>query len=376
MTDTTKKPASSDETPRPGGSKSPAEAPLLPYQPRDPAAYRPGIGLVGCGGITVEHLTAYRAAGYNVVALCDIDLRHAIQRQREFYPDAAVMEDYRHLLGRDDVEVVDIATHPPQRPAIVEAAIRAGKHVLSQKPFVLDLDVGRRLVDLADRHNVRLAVNQNGRWAPHFSYATQAIRQGRLGTVFGAHLGVHWDHTWVAGTEFENVRHLILYDFAIHWFDILMCFFDGRRPRQVFATLTRAPGQPVRPDLLAQAMIQWDDAHASLAFDAHTKYGAQDTTFVAGTQGTIRSQGPDLKVQRLTLSTAQGTSSPQLEGCWFPDGFHGTMAELLCAVEENREPSISAATNLESLALCFAAVASSERGEPVRPGDVRQMPSA
>jgi hypothetical protein len=44
-----------------------------------------------------------------------------------------------------------------------------------------------------------------------------------------------------------------------------------------------------------------------------------------------------------------------LEGVWFPDGFHGAMAELLCAFEERREPEHSARNNLRSLALCFAA---------------------
>ena len=50
---------------------------------------------------------------------------------------------------------------------------------------------------------------------------------GHIGDVFGAHLSCHWDHTWTAGTEFENIRHLILYDYAIHWFDILRCFFGA-----------------------------------------------------------------------------------------------------------------------------------------------------
>ena len=44
------------------------------------------------------------------------------------------------MLERDDVEVVDIATHPAVRPPLMEAALKAGKHVLSQKPFVTDLD--------------------------------------------------------------------------------------------------------------------------------------------------------------------------------------------------------------------------------------------
>ena len=53
-------------------------------------------------------------------------------------------------LARDDIDVVDITTHPAERPPLIETALTAGKHVLSQKPFVLDLDVGRRLADLAD----------------------------------------------------------------------------------------------------------------------------------------------------------------------------------------------------------------------------------
>ena len=118
-------------------------APVLSYRPRDPKRYRPGIGLIGCGGITKWHLTAYKNADYNVVALCDVDMNRAKQRRDEFYPEAAAFDDHEQLLARDDIEVVDITTHPPERPPLIEAALRAGKHVLSQKPFVLDLDVGR-----------------------------------------------------------------------------------------------------------------------------------------------------------------------------------------------------------------------------------------
>ena len=187
------------------------EAPELDYLPSDPKDYRPPIALVGCGGITEHHLQAYQQAGYDVVALCDVDATKAQERQRQFYPHAKIYEDYRDVLARDDIEVVDIATHPPQRVELIEAALRAGKHVLSQKPFVTDLDVGERLIELADRHQVILAVNQNGRWAPYFSYMRQAARAGLIGDVQAAHFNVDWDHNWVAGTEFEKIKHLILY---------------------------------------------------------------------------------------------------------------------------------------------------------------------
>src|SRR5262245_49528795 len=47
-------------------------APKLPYEPRDPKRYRPGIALIGCGGITKWHLRAYKDANYKIVALCDM----------------------------------------------------------------------------------------------------------------------------------------------------------------------------------------------------------------------------------------------------------------------------------------------------------------
>jgi uncharacterized membrane protein len=50
------------------------------------------------------------------------------------------------------------------------------------------------------------------------------------------------------------------------------------------------------------------------------------------------------------------------------------MGELLRAVEENREPENSGRNNLESLALCFAAIASADKGAPVAPGSVRRLP--
>jgi len=348
-------------------------APELPYRPRDPKRYRPRIGLVACGGITEDHLTAYRKGGYDVAALCDVVRKRAEARRREFYPRAKVYDDYREVLRRDDIEVVDLAAHPQEREPMIEAALLAGKHVLSQKPFVVDLDFGERMVELADRRGVKLAVNQNGRWAPHFSYAREAIRAGLIGEVAAAHLSVHWDHTWVKGTPFEEIRHLILYDFGIHWFDVVRCFLGGREPRRVYASMAPSPGQQIAPPLLAQALIEFDGAQASLAFDAATPWGARDRTYVAGTRGTIHSTGPDLKRQTLTLYTSEGYAVPELTGCWFPDGFHGTMGELLSAIEEDREPTNSARDNLESLALCFAATASAERHEPVVPGTVRRM---
>lgn len=349
-------------------------APDLPYRPRDPRSYRPKIALIGCGGISASHLGAYQQAGYEVVLLCDMMRDRAEQRRRKFFPRAKVVTDYHEALQRDDIEVIDIATHPPERLPLIEAALTAGKHVLSQKPFVLDLDAGARLADLADRKGVKLAVNQNGRWAPHFSYIREAVRAGLIGEVMSVHVGVHWNHTWVRGTPFERIRDLVLYDFAIHWFDFVSTIVGERKRIRVFATRTPAIGQTIEPPMLAQTLLEFNGGQGSLVFDAHTLHGPLDRTYVAGSRGTLMSLGPDLGNQNVTLTTEAGVAHPELVGAWFDDGFHGTMGELLCAIEENREPMNSARDNLRSLELCFAAIASADEGVAKVPGQVRRLP--
>jgi predicted dehydrogenase len=320
-------------------------------------------------------LRAYSAAGYEVAALCDRSVPKARAMQEKYYPRAEVVEDYRQVIIRQDIEVVDLAVHPEQRAAMFGPAIDAGKHILSQKPFVTDLDAGMRIVEKAEKKGVRLAVNQNGRWAPHWSWIREAITAGLLGEVTSVHTAVNWDHNWVVGSAFEEIHPLILYDFAIHWFDILSCFMGPRIPLRVYASTAWAPTQRAKPPLLSQALVEYENGQAGLFFDANTLFGERDCTFVTGTLGTASSSGTDLNAQSVCLATAEGLARPRLEGKWFPDGFHGSMGELLCAVEENREPLNSARGNLKSLELCFAAIASASAHCPVVPGTVRKLKS-
>ncbi len=348
--------------------------PALAYRPRLPRAYRPRIALVGCGGIAEYHLRAYRALGLDVAVLCDRNPGRAEARRGAFFPSAQVVTDWREVLRHDDLEVIDFATQPAGRGEMISAAIEAGKHVLSQKPFVTDLAEGRQLADLAEAKGRRLAVNQNGRWAPHLSYLAEAIRTGLVGEVGSVDFTLHWDHTWTQGTAYESVHDLVLFDFGIHFFDAAARFMRGRTPQRVFASAERAGYQSMRPPMLADAVIDYPGAQVRMAFNGHVTFGQEDRTVVGGSRGTIRSFGPSLCVQTIELHTASGHTVFKPEGTWFNEGFQGTMAELLCSIEEGREPVNSARENLKSLELCFAALESAASGRPESPGMILRPP--
>jgi predicted dehydrogenase len=347
-------------------------APDLPWQPPMPRSYRPRIGVIGAGGIVPAHLDAYRVAGWEVAAICNRTLGKAKDKACEFAPKAMVSDRFQDVLEDPSIDVVDITPHPADRLPLVEAALNAGKHVLSQKPFVLDLADGQRLVDLARSKGVKLAVNQNGRWSPHMSWMRHAVRAGLVGEVISLHAAIHWNHGWIAGTPFERIDDLILYDFGIHWFDFLQSII-GQRGLSVTAMAAHAPGQSAKAPLLAQVLVRMEKGQASLVFDGATPFGPRDSTYIAGTKGSLASEGSDLGRQTVTLTTAEGRASPALTGTWFNDGFRGAMGALLVAIEDDVEPENGAEENLHSLALAFAAIKSRRTGSEVAIGTARRL---
>ncbi|NND20775.1 MAG: Gfo/Idh/MocA family oxidoreductase [Silicimonas sp.] len=349
-------------------------APEIAYQPPAPREYRPRIGMIGTGGISASHLDAYRAAGWDVAAIWNRTRAKAEAKAAEYCPDARIEDDWQALLRDEAIDVIDVTLHPEHRTEIIRAALKAGKHVLSQKPFVTDLDLGEDLVALADDCGVKLAVNQNGRWAPHMAWMRETARSGLIGDVLSLHASIHWNHGWTAGTPFDEIEDLILWDFGVHWFDFLASIV-GNRAESVFATSAAARGQSNKTPLLAQALVRLDGGQASLVFDGGAPHGPRDTTYVAGSAGSVKSDGPDLGTQQVTLTTADGQAYPTLNGTWFNDGFRGAMGELLCAIEEDRDPGNSARGNLLSLAMTFAAVQSRRSGKEVAIGSVRNLGS-
>jgi predicted dehydrogenase len=341
----------------------------LEYLPRDPRAYRPAIGLIGCGEISAMHLAAYRVAGYNVVALCDLDESRARARRDEYFPTAAVYTDASALLARTDIEVVDLATHVDVRPVLVRAALDAGKHVLSQKPFVVDLDEGDALIRHAAQRGRRLAVNQNGRWAPHFAFLIACARSGIIGDISTADFAAYWPHDLIVQDQpaFATMHDLILWDFGIHWFDVLAQILPAKEATSVNAHVQRIPGQAIPVPTAAATVIAYPHAQATVLFRGASHHAEAGGYRVEGTRGVITHAGASLGGELVEVHTDEGRHAIQLDGTWWSHGMHGTMAELLSSIEDDRMPSNDASTSMDGLRLCFAALESAQSGHPVDP---------
>lgn len=349
----------------------PSAAPIVDHQPRFPHGYRPGIGIIGCGNIVRHaHLPAYSQYGQRVVGVYD-PLPAATAGVQSEWGVEHLFSSVDELLAHPEIDVVDIATHPGVREELIHLALDAGKHVLSQKPLAVSVAAARRLVDAAEQRGLKLAVNQNGRWAPPWRIATRLIEQGVIGEVMSVTHLVERKFAWIPGTPFDEILHFAIYDYAVHWIDITRCWLGHKPISEIRARDFPTPNQPLNsktPWGFSVDIAFAEGSHALIRGIGAVESAREGHPFwVHGTTGVIR--GSVLGNDWVELEKDGQFHRYELDGFWFPNGFGGTMGELLCAIAEDRQPSNSAAHNLLSLEITLAACRSAdENGRPVTLG--------
>ena len=143
-----------------------------------------GVGMIGTGRISDLHAIEYRRNPLGrIVALCDRDTGLAAGKAREWgCEEAAILDDYRALLARGDVDLVEILLpHHLHLPVALEA-VAAGKIVSLQKPMGLSLAEADRLVAAAEASDRPFKVFENFLFFPPVLKARELIDDGAVGT--------------------------------------------------------------------------------------------------------------------------------------------------------------------------------------------------
>ncbi len=145
---------------------------------------RLGVAVVGCGGIGNPHTHAItQIPEARLVATVDIDEGRARDFQQRF--DAEISStDIDAVLQRDDIDAVVITTANDTHAPLSIKALRAGKHVLVQKPMALDLREADEMIAVADQASKKLMVSFFELYHPAFARAKEIVDRGLIGDVF------------------------------------------------------------------------------------------------------------------------------------------------------------------------------------------------
>ena len=145
------------------------------------------IGVIGLGFGVAVHIPAYRAEGFEITAICARTAASANQASKDLeIPN--VFTDYRELIASDQVDIVAVVTPPVAHAELTLAAIAAGKHVICEKPFAMNIAEARAMRDAAASSNITAMIAHEFRYTPQRLQARSLMEQGYVGkprTVYG-----------------------------------------------------------------------------------------------------------------------------------------------------------------------------------------------
>lgn len=338
-------------------------------RPRLPQRKDWRIGCAGAGFIMRDcHLVAYRNAGFNPVALASRS-RAKSEEVASHHGIATVHASYDALLSDPSVEILDIAVPPDAQPAMIRQAVECGRGrvrgILAQKPLALSLQEAREIVQLCQEAGIVLAVNQNMRFDQSIRAAKHLIAEGFLGDIVLASINMRTIPHWMPWAE--GLPSLSTFVMSIHHLDTFRYWLGS--PDRVLAS-TRPDPRTAFPhrDGINLYILEYDTGARATSWDdvwvGPVREGAAAdcsiTWRIEGTQGLAQGtigwpKYPAREPSTLEYSTCSQPGCwirPQWNEVWFPDAFVGTMAQLMVAIEEGKEPEISGKDNLETIGLC------------------------
>ena len=224
-----------------------------------PATLR--VGMIGYGFMGKAHAQAWRNAGRffelplrpELTALCGRSAA-ALAPAAETYGFASWEIDWRQLIEREDIDVIDICTPGDTHAEIAVAALAAGKHVLCEKPLANTVAEARAMLaaaELAAARGQKSMVGFNYRRVPALALARRLIAAGRLGRIY--QVRAQYLQDWIIDPEFPLVWRLqadkagsgALGDLGAHSIDLAQ-YLTGQRITGVSALLeTLIPERPL-----------------------------------------------------------------------------------------------------------------------------------
>ncbi len=341
----------------------------LDYLPRLPRRKDFRIGCVGAGFIMRDcHLVAYRQAGFNPVAIAsrNPDNARAVAQQHGI---PRVHDTVEALLADPDIEVLDVAVPPDVQPGILRAAARQGSHlrgILAQKPLAMSYREAKACVELCATAGIALGVNQNMRYDQSVRALKTLLHRGDLGEPVLATIDMRAIPHWMPWSQ--GLTSLSTFVMSIHHLDTFR-YWLGTPDRVLASTRSDPRTKFSHSDGINLYILEYDRGYRAAAWDdvwtgpAREGAGAdigirwrfEGTDGLA--RGTIGWPSYPARTPSTLDYTVKGSTDwhqPRWNEVWFPDAFVGTMAQLLCAVEDGTEPEISGRDNLETIALCEA----------------------
>lgn len=336
------------------------------------------VGLIGTGFVGDIHATSFRMIpDAEVVAVASQTPGKAKQfAAHHGIPNA--FEDYRELLRRDEIDMINIAVPNDLHAEVAIAAARAGKHIVCEKPLCRTLEQADEMIEVCREAGVLLMYAEELCFAPKYVRAKQLVDEGGLGRPFlvkqsEEHFGPHSDWFWDVNRSGGGV----LLDMGCHSIEFARWVFGKPKVRSVFAQLgTHVHGDRTRGEDHSLCIVEYEGGQVGLAENSWAKQGGvDDQCEIYGSGGFTRADllrgsalltysepGYGYAVEK--AASTKGYTFTMYEEIW-NYGFPQEMAHFVRCVQGKEEPIETGEDGREVLRIIHAAYESAGTGRRI-----------
>ncbi len=323
----------------------------------------------------MAHVEGAMAYGAEIALICDCNettLRAAGEKYN--IPVEKQCTDYHDIINNKDINVVSVAIPDQQHKQVVSELLRAGKHVLCEKPLALTREDIEEIVKVADESGCKFMVGQICRFTPSFIKAKEIIDSGTIGEVYFVESEYAHDYMKIVenkdGTAHwraDPKRHGVIGG-GCHAVDLLRWLAGD--PVEVFAYGTHKMLPQVDYDDATVALLKFsDDCMGKVFVSTGCKRNYTMRTVVYGTKGTIICDNTSPTMQ-LFVANEDGTVNEEPQIIELEVNNHNAVKEFEVfadAILNDKQVPTDAREGAKTVEVCLAIVESANIGKAVEP---------
>jgi len=309
-----------------------------------------GVAVIGTGFWGRNHARIYKELEETeLLAVCDINAERAKRTAKQF--DVTSYVNSGKMLKEEDIEAVSICTWSTSLSKEALKALKAGKHVLVEKPMAANAKQAKKLLTTAQKEGLHLTVGFLMRFIPGMRHIKRAVEDETIGELVCA--------TAKRVSEWpERIGDVgVVKDLAIHDIDVIRYLFD-EEPNAVYAKTGSMKHR--RFEDYAQIMLTFESGKSALIESNWLTPYKTRTLVVTGSKAIMKL---DYITQELTVEDAKETLQPRYP---WQEPLKLELQHFANCVLKKEKPLITGMDGLRALQIAEAALKSSAAGKAVK----------
>jgi predicted dehydrogenase len=322
------------------------------------------VGAGGFGKSWLEICMHYNEV--KVVAVADVmEENLSFAKQMTGLPDDALFLSPTDAFQKIKADAVLIVTPPQTHKDIAVEALKAGFHVMMEKPLTHTFEEAVELLEISRNYDKHVMISQNYRWRPPIQTVKKLIEEGLIGQI--GYIEYEFRKAMKFGGWRDQYKEILLEDMSIHHFDI-MRYLLCKDAEEVYAQSYRPAWSWFSGNPTAGVLIRFqDDIHVNY-FGSWVSRG-KETTWngdirVIGDRGAIEMIDDQVHVQFVREDEETEQFTAELLKMPYDDRTT-SLDEMIKSIKENRKPSTSIEDNIYSFGLTCMAIQSAKGGGKV-----------